>query len=106
MVKPKKKLGQHFLTDENIAQKIVNALDYKTAEAILEIGPGTGVLTKWLKEKNTPYYLVEIDTESVEYLQATYPSLGEKLFEDDFLKMDLRQIPQESFHIIGNFLAA
>ncbi len=103
MVKPKKKLGQHFLTDENIAQKIVNALDYETAEAILEIGPGTGVLTKWLKEKNTSFYLVEIDTESVEYLQVTYPSLGEKLIEDDFLKMDLRQIPQESFHIIGNF---
>ncbi len=103
MVKPKKKLGQHFLTDENIAQKIVNALDYETADAILEIGPGTGVLTKWLKEKKTPYYLVEIDTESVEYLQATYPSLGKKLIEDDFLEMDLRQISQESFHIIGNF---
>lgn len=103
MVIPKKKLGQHFLTDENIAQKIVNALDTSSAEAILEIGPGTGVLTRWLRKKNRPYYLVEIDSESIEYLNATYPSLTQNLIEGDFLRLDLGRIPAPTFSVIGNF---
>lgn len=103
MVTPKKRLGQHFLTDENIAQKIVNALDYASAKAVLEIGPGTGVLTEWLRKKDVPYYLIEIDTESIEYLKATYPSLSKNLIEGDFLRIDWQQITEESLHIIGNF---
>lgn len=103
MVTPKKKLGQHFLTDENIAQKIVNALDYASAEAVLEIGPGTGVLTHWLRNKEIPYYLIEIDSESIKYLNATYPSLTKNLIEGDFLRFDFTTIPSPSFSIIGNF---
>ncbi len=103
IVTPKKKLGQHFLTDENIAQKIVNALDYSSAEAVLEIGPGTGVLSKWIRKKNVPYYLIEIDTESIEYLRATYPSLDTNIIEGDFLQMSWDSIPANSLHIIGNF---
>ncbi len=103
MVRPKKKLGQHFLTDENIAKKIVEALDYATAKSILEIGPGTGVLSHWLKEKKMPYYLVEIDEESIEYLNATYPTLSKNIINRDFLKLDLDTITTEDLHIIGNF---
>ncbi len=103
MVTPKKKLGQHFLTDENIAQKIVNALDYSSAEAVLEIGPGTGVLSQWIREKNVPYHLIEIDTESIEYLKATYPSLDSQIIKGDFLRMPWGHIPADSLHIIGNF---
>ncbi|PVX50718.1 dimethyladenosine transferase [Balneicella halophila] len=102
MVTPKKKLGQHFLTDENIAQKIVNALDFSSAEAVLEIGPGTGVLTQWLKDKEVPFYLIEVDTESIEYLNATYPTLTQNLLEQDFLKLDFDTLPMKSFSIIGN----
>lgn len=103
MVTPKKKLGQHFLTDENIAHKIVAALDYSSAESVLEIGPGTGVLTQWLRKKDVPYYLVEIDRESIEYLNATYPSLSKNLIEGDFLRLNLEVIPTASFAVIGNF---
>lgn len=103
MVTPKKKLGQHFLTDENIAHKIVAALDYSSAESVLEIGPGTGVLTQWLRKKDVPYYLVEIDRESIEYLNATYPSLSKNLIEGDFLRLNLEVIPTASCAVIGNF---
>lgn len=102
-VTPKKKLGQHFLTDENIAQRIVNAMDYSSAEAVLEVGPGTGVLTEWVRKKINSYYLIEIDTESIRYLNATYPSLSKNLIEGDFLKMNLEQTFLSSFSIIGNF---
>ncbi len=103
MVKPKKKLGQHFLTDENIAKKIVNALDCENAESVLEIGPGTGVLTRWLKDKKVPYYLIDIDAESIEYLHATYPSLSKYIVEGDFLKLNLDEFFSSDLHIIGNF---
>lgn len=103
MVTPKKRLGQHFLTDDNIAQKIVNAIDYSSTEGLLEIGPGTGVLTHWLKDKNVPFYLIEIDSESIEYLKLTYPFLVKNLIEEDFLKMDFGIIPTDNFSIIGNF---
>ena len=93
MVRPKKHLGQHFLTDQSYAQRIVNALDFSTQCAILEIGPGTGVLSKYLLEKEITnrYYLSEIDSESVVYLQENYPQITAHLFEEDFLKMDLHR---------------
>ena len=71
-VKPKKYLGQHFLNDESIAKKIADTLTLSGYEAVLEIGPGMGVLTKYLLEKPTTTYVIEIDTESVSYLEAHY----------------------------------
>ncbi len=102
-VKAKKHLGQHFLTDEKIAQNIVDSLtDLKTK--VLEIGPGMGVLTKYLVEKEgLDVELVELDTESVDYLNEHFPMLKGKIISGDFLKMDLNTISDSSFNIIGNF---
>lgn len=103
-VKPKKKLGQHFLTDENIAKKIADTLSLKGYKNILEIGPGMGVLTKYLLQKNITTYVIEIDTESVEYLKANYLNLKDRIIEKDFLKYDINAVFNgESFAIIGNF---
>lgn len=103
MVRPKKSLGQHFLTDENIAQKIVDSL--KSSGNLLEIGPGKGVLSKYLIQnpKLNPY-LVETDEESVEYLSEHYPEYVERIISADFLKYPLEQIfGTEKFNVIGNF---
>ncbi len=103
-VKAKKHLGQHFLTDETIAEKIANTLSFKGYDEILEIGPGTGVLTKYLLKKDVTTYVIEIDTESVEYLRANYLNLSDRIIEKNFLKYDLSQIFKEkAFAIIGNF---
>lgn len=107
MVKAKKALGQHFLKEEDIARKIVEALktdNYGTAQPVLEIGPGTGVLTKYLlKRGDIDLSLVEIDRESVDYLNVHYPELGKKLILGDFLRLDLSTVFKEPFLIIGNF---
>ncbi|GAA4269007.1 16S rRNA (adenine(1518)-N(6)/adenine(1519)-N(6))-dimethyltransferase RsmA [Hyunsoonleella aestuarii] len=103
-VKAKKHLGQHFLKDENIAQKIADTLSYEGYKNVLEIGPGMGVLTKYLLEKEITTYVIEIDTESVEYLQANYLNLASRIIEKDFLKYDLKEIfNKEPFAVIGNF---
>lgn len=103
-VKPKKHLGQHFLKDKNIAIKIAETLPDKGFEAILEIGPGTGVLTKYLLGRPQPLTVIEIDKESVEYLQKHYPQLGKRMLSEDFLKISLNHIfPTETLAIIGNF---
>ena len=88
-VKPKKALGQHFLTDMNVASRIADTVDVEpyTSLPILEIGPGTGVLTRFLLPKGRELKCVELDSESVEYLHREYPSLD--VTEGDFLKMDL-----------------
>ncbi len=102
-VRAKKYLGQHFLKDENIAQNIVESLAPNTKN-VLEIGPGMGVLTQYLVQQPAiNLYVVEIDTESVDYLQEHYPVLQNKIISDDFLKYDLNQIFTEQFSIIGNF---
>ncbi len=103
MVRPKKHLGQHFLTDPSIAQRIVEAMHSQPEDVVFEVGPGTGVLTEWLLEKNLPFVPVEIDRESVVHLLARWPQLDGKLVEGDFLKLDLDQFPGERIHIIGNF---
>jgi 16S rRNA (adenine1518-N6/adenine1519-N6)-dimethyltransferase len=101
-VRAKKYLGQHFLNDENIAKKIAYSISDRTT-SLLEIGPGTGVLTKYLIEKNIPHFTaIEIDTESVRYLQEHY-NLGEKLINGDFLKIDISNIFTGKFSVIGNF---
>lgn len=106
-VRAKKALGQHFLTDLNIARKIATSLSGGSAEApdkVLEVGCGMGVLTQFLLERNDIVtYGAEIDTESVEYLHAHYPAFAPRLTEGDFLKMDLRETYGERLKIIGNF---
>lgn len=103
-VKAKKYLGQHFLKDESVAKKIADTLTLQNYKAVLEIGPGMGVLTKYLLEKDTTTYVIEIDTESVEYLQANYLKLAPRIIEKDFLKFDLNTVFKgEPFAIIGNF---
>lgn len=103
-VKAKKHLGQHFLTDESIAQKIADALTYEGYSKTIEIGPGMGVLTKYLLEKPTETFVIEIDTESVEYLQTHYLNLAKNIISKDFLKYDLNEVFNgEQFAIIGNF---
>lgn len=103
-VKAKKHLGQHFLNDENIAQKIADALTLQGYNKVLEIGPGMGVLTKYLLEKPIETYVIEIDTESVEYLKTHYLKLSNKILSEDFLKYDLTKVfGQEPFSVIGNF---
>ena len=103
-VKAKKYLGQHFLNDESVAEKIADTLALKNYKKVLEIGPGMGVLTKYLLKKDVETYVIEIDTESVEYLQANYLNLAPRIIEKDFLKYDLNSVFKgESFAIIGNF---
>jgi len=103
-VKAKKYLGQHFLTDESVAQNIADTLDLKGYKHVLEIGPGMGVLTKYLLEKPIKTHVIEIDTESVDYLKANYLNLADRIYEYDFLKYDLTEIfNDEPFAIIGNF---
>jgi 16S rRNA (adenine1518-N6/adenine1519-N6)-dimethyltransferase len=91
-VKAKKHLGQHFLTDENIAKKIADTLHLEGYEDILEIGPGMGVLTKYLLEKPVNTYVIEIDTESVDYLNANYPKLHNHIISKDFLKYNINEV--------------
>ena len=103
-VKAKKHLGQHFLNDESIAKKIADTLSLNGYKNILEIGPGTGVLTKYLLEKDITTYVIEIDTESVEYLQANYLNLAPRIIEKNVLKYNLNEVfNHEPFAIIGNF---
>ncbi len=103
-VKAKKHLGQHFLNDENIARKIADTLSLDGYQKVLEIGPGMGVLTKYLLEKPIETFVIEIDTESVEYLNNNYPKLHNHIISKDFLKYDLKEVfAEESFAIIGNF---
>ena len=100
-VKAKKFLGQHFLTDESIAQRIVESLTGRTSN-LLEIGPGMGVLTKYLILKpELNFHVVEIDRESVAWLHEHYPTL--KVIEGDFLKLDLSALFHDTFAVIGNF---
>ena len=88
-VKPKKALGQHFLTDLGIARRIADTLDDFKDLPVVEVGPGMGVLTQFLLEKGHDLTVVEIDTESVEYLEANMPALHGHILGEDFLKLDL-----------------
>ena len=103
LVKAKKHLGQHFLKDLNIAQKIADTLSLANYKKVVEIGAGMGVLTQFLLKKDTEVYVVEIDKESVAYLEAYYPELRGKIIADDFLKYNIAGYLREPFAIIGNF---
>ena len=100
-VKAKKFLGQHFLTDESVALRIVESLTGRTPN-LIEIGPGMGVLTKYLIQKpELNFHVIEIDRESVAWLHEHYPTLN--VIEGDFLKLDLNDMFHDSFAVIGNF---
>lgn len=100
-VRAKKFLGQHFLTDEGIAKRIVDSLSPEVSR-LLEIGPGMGVLTKYLINRaDTDFHVIEIDRESVAYLHDHYPTLD--VVEGDFLKQDLSALFHDTYAIIGNF---
>ena len=102
VVRPKKNLGQHFLTDQNIARKIVDSLGTEIPD-VLEIGPGTGVLTQYLLQRNEiNLHVIEIDRESVAYLKQHFPQLI-NIYEEDFLKAGIENRFSEKFNIIGNF---
>ena len=101
-VRPKKALGQHFLTDQGVAQAIVAAL--RSRGPVLEVGPGTGVLTQYLlRDPALQLKVVEIDSESVRWLLEHYPALAPNLYETDFLRMDLTRLFPGEFAVIGNF---
>ena len=103
MVHPKKHLGQHFLTDPSIAKRIVDALPVQAGDSVLEIGPGTGILTGPLLEKDIELRPVEIDPESVAHLNQRWPELEDRIISGDFLKLDISAYIKGPFCIIGNF---
>ncbi len=105
MVRPKKSLGQHFLKDQNIAAKIVEALELPNHfHRVIEIGPGTGVLTQLLvKREKIDLWLIEVDRDSVAFLKKNMPDLRDRIVEGDFLRLDLSQLVQSEVSIIGNF---
>lgn len=103
-VKPKKNLGQHFLTDLNIAKRIADTVDACPEIPILEVGPGMGVLTQYLVEKGRKVRVVEIDSESVAYLHENFPLLKEDILGEDFLRMDLTKVfGGAPFVLTGNY---
>ena len=103
-VKPKKFLGQHFLTDLAVAKRIADTVDACPDLPILEVGPGTGVMTQYLMRKNRLLRVVEIDFESVSYLRREFPELEDYIIEDDFLTMHLeRTFSGQPFVLTGNY---
>lgn len=105
-VRAKKALGQHFLTDQKIAEAIVAALSQPSDEVmdVLEIGPGMGVLSQYLLKRNdVNLKMIEIDTESVEYLEKHFAEASGRVIYGDFLKLDIDNVFTGEFHVIGNF---
>ena len=103
-VKPKKALGQHFLTDKSIAARIAGTLDAYKGIPVLEVGPGMGVLTRFLLDGGHDVTVVEIDKESVAYLEENFPELKDRIVGDDFLRMDLSAVMDgRKFCVIGNY---
>ena len=103
-VRAKKSLGQHFLTDLSIAERIAHTLDDFRHLPVLEVGPGMGVLTQFLLEMGLDLTVVELDSESVDYLEVAYPQLHGRIIGEDFLKMDLKKLyGDRPFCVIGNY---
>jgi 16S rRNA (adenine1518-N6/adenine1519-N6)-dimethyltransferase len=104
VVRAKKHLGQHFLKDLSVAEKIANTLGLKGYNRVLEIGPGMGVLTQFLLNKPFTTYVIEIDKDSVRYLKENFPQLTDRIIAADFLKIDLaKTCNNDPFAVIGNF---
>ena len=103
-VRAKKSLGQHFLTDLSIAERIAHTLDDFRHLPVLEVGPGMGVLTQFLLDMGLDLTVVELDSESVDYLEVAYPQLHGRIIGEDFLKMDLHKLyGDKPFCVIGNY---
>ena len=103
LVKAKKYLGQHFINNDQLAKDITELLSLNKNFQILEIGPGMGVLTKFLMKLNITFKVIEIDKESITYLKDKYPNFKENIIEGDFLKLDLKKNFKSNISIIGNF---
>lgn len=103
LVKPKKALGQHFLKDLRIARRIADTLEDYKALPVLEIGPGMGVLTRFLLEAGHDLTVVELDGESVDFLRRHFPELEGRILAEDFLRLDLSRIFPGEFCVIGNY---
>ena len=99
-VSAKKHFGQHFLNDPSIAKNIVNQLEFKNKN-LLEIGPGMGILTQFLYNKNINLKVIEIDKESIFYLRLNYPKLN--IIDGDFLELDLEEVTRDKLSLLGNF---
>jgi len=103
-VRPKKGLGQHFLVDKNIASKIAHSLQLHDIEKVIEVGPGMGILTDFLFSMETETYIIEIDTEAIQYLSDKYPDRKEHIIHADFLRYDLNEFSKgKQIAIVGNF---
>lgn len=103
-VRAKKALGQHFLTDQSIAKTIVKSLTADGVPDVLEIGPGMGVLTQYLLQReDINLKLVELDSESVAYLLTHFPNMQGKLYEADYLRLDIHRLFPGPYRVIGNF---
>ena len=103
-VRAKKALGQHFLTDQHIAKTIVASLTDSPVRDVLEIGPGMGVLTRYLLQReDIDLKLVELDEESVDYLLTHFPGMQGKLYLADYLKLDIHKLFPAQYRVIGNF---
>ncbi|MBN3519521.1 16S rRNA (adenine(1518)-N(6)/adenine(1519)-N(6))-dimethyltransferase RsmA [Algoriphagus lutimaris] len=103
-VRAKKHLGQHFLTDLSIAERIALAVKgHGGVTKVLEIGPGMGVLTDYLLKSDLELYLIDIDKESIEYLNKKYPELGDRIIYGDYLKYDFKKVIPDQYAIAGNF---
>ena len=105
-VKAKKHLGQHFLRDSSISRKIVESISFEKSQNVLEIGPGTGALTKWLLKENKmgSLFLMDVDQESITFLNQKYPELEDNILFADFLRYNIDQfLINESFSVVGNF---
>lgn len=103
VVRPKKFLGQHFLKDLDIARRIADTLDDFQDVPVIEVGPGMGVLTQFLLEKEKELTVVELDRDSIPYLNEHYPALKGHIIEADFLRLDLSDIYTDKFCVIGNY---
>jgi len=103
LVRAKKALGQHFLKDLQIAQRIADTLSEYKDLPILEVGPGMGVLTQYLLDAGHDLTVVELDMESVNYLKAHFPALEGKILAEDFLRLDLSSLFPDKFCLIGNY---
>lgn len=105
IVRPKKHLGQHFLTDKNICEKIAKQYQgHQSCRRVLEIGPGTGALTKFLLDFNDDVYVIDVDGESIQYLKENFSQLENKILEADFLKIRLEDYyGEEPIAVVGNF---
>ncbi len=102
-VKPKKKIGQHFLSDDNIAKKIIDLVNFKNYRHIIEVGPGMGALTDHLVYSAKKLTLIEIDNECIEYLEKKYLNKNVEIISANFLKYDLKNFKDNEILIIGNF---